>query len=110
MGKQGGASKYPEGSGAAAMAAALASMMGGMGGGGYGKAPAEKFGMQGGMQPYANTEASNNLYIKGLPGTADEAFVEQLFNQYGTVQTVKVLKKGDGPNCHAMVRFATAEE
>merc|ERR1711877_65888 len=53
----------------------------------------------------------NNLYIKGLPGTADEAFVEQLFNQYGTVQTVKVLKKDDrSPNCHALVRFATAEE
>jgi RNA recognition motif-containing protein len=110
--KQGGASAHPPGSGPAAMAAALAAMMGG-GGGGYGKAPVEKpamLGMQGVSQPYLKTEASNNLYIKGLPGTADEAFVEQLFNQYGTVQTVKVLKKGDGPNCHAMVRFATAEE
>jgi len=108
--KPGGASPYPQGSGPAAMAAALAAMMGG---GGYGKAPVEKpamLGMQGGSQPYLQTESSNNLYIKGLPGTADEAFVEQLFNQYGTVQTVKVLKKGEGPNCHALVRFASDEE
>jgi len=127
--KPGGASSYPQGSGPAAMAAALAAMMGGggygkapvekpdamaaalatmMGGGGYGKAPVEKPAMLG--MPYAKTEASNNLYVKGLPGTSDEAFVEQLFNQYGTVQTVKVLKKGEGPTCHALVRFATDEE
>jgi len=103
--KPGGASQYTPGSGPAAMAAALAAMMGG---GGYGKAPVEKPAML--SMPYAKMEAGNNLYIKGLPGTADEAFVEQLFNQYGTVQTVKVLKKGEGPNCHALVRFASDEE
>jgi len=103
--KPGGASPYPQGSGPAAMAAALAAMMGG---GGYGKAPVAKPAMFG--MPFAKTEASNNLYVKGLPGTSDEAFVEELFNQYGTVQTVKVLKKGEGPNCHALVRFASDEE
>jgi len=103
--KPGGASPYPQGSGPAAMAAALAAMMGG---GGYGKAPVAKPAMFG--MPFAKTEASNNLYVKGLPGTSDEAFVEELFNQYGTVQTVKVLKKGEGPTCHALVRFASDEE
>jgi len=102
------------GGGAAALAAGLAAAMmasGGGGKGGYGKAPAAKFGMQGGMAPYAPKKSDpDNLYIKGLPGTADEAFVEQVFNQYGTVRQVKILRKGDGPNCHAMVRFASAED
>jgi len=108
---------YASGSGAAAMAAALAAMLGGGGGGGgggYGKAPATKpaWGMGGGgMTPYdSEPQQSDNLYIKGLPGTADEAFVEQIFNQYGTVTNCRVLKKGDGPNCHAMVRFSSVEE
>merc|ERR1712083_1236732 len=77
-----------------------------------GKAPAWKSAMQGDSVPYGQQKTSDpdNLYIKGLPGTADEAFVEQVFNQYGMVRQCKVLKKGDGPNCHAMVRFASAED
>eukprot|EP00930_Biecheleria_cincta_P052884 TRINITY_DN3817_c0_g4_i1.p1 TRINITY_DN3817_c0_g4~~TRINITY_DN3817_c0_g4_i1.p1 ORF type:complete len:303 (+),score=63.97 TRINITY_DN3817_c0_g4_i1:137-1045(+) len=108
--KSGPGKLYQEGSGPAAMAAALAAMMGG--GGGYGKAPVTKPAMMGvgNTAPYAKPEASDNLYIKGLPGNSDEAFIEQLFNQYGTVRTVKVLKKGEGPNCHALVRFSSAEE
>jgi RNA recognition motif-containing protein len=109
---------------AAGVAAALMAAEGGCGGGaaggygkggGYGKAAAHgaMLGMQGSMQPYApaKTGDPDNLYIKGLPGTADEAFVEQLFNQYGTVRQCKVMKKSnDQPTCHAMVRFATAED
>jgi len=73
-------------------------------------------GQQGGMQPYAapvvnkTAAASDNLYIKGLPNTSDEAFVKQLFDQYGTVRTCKVLKKGEGDPRHALVRFGSVEE
>eukprot|EP00930_Biecheleria_cincta_P052883 TRINITY_DN3817_c0_g3_i1.p1 TRINITY_DN3817_c0_g3~~TRINITY_DN3817_c0_g3_i1.p1 ORF type:complete len:290 (+),score=60.10 TRINITY_DN3817_c0_g3_i1:64-933(+) len=108
--KSGPGKQYAEGSGPAAMAAALAAMIGR--GGGYGKAPVAKPAMMGmgNTTPYAKPEASDNLYIKGLPGNSDESFVEQLFNQYGTVLAVKVLKKTEGPTCHALVRFSSAEE
>jgi len=110
---------YNQQGGAASLAAGLAAALmaaGGGGGKGYGKAPAAKgamLGMQGSMQPYAKpakTGDPDNLYIKGLPASADEAFVEQVFNQYGTVRQCKLMKKGEGPNCHAMVRFASAED
>merc|ERR1712014_571571 len=67
----------------------------------------------GSMQSYApaKTGDPDNLYVKGLPGSADEAFVEQVFSQYGKVRQCKVMKKSnDQPTCHAMVRFASAEE
>lgn len=107
--------RFPEGSGPAALASALANTMmsgaGAMGGCGYGKAPVAKPAMLAGTQPYAKPEPSDNLYIKGIPGSADEDFVRQLFGQYGTVRTCKVLKKnGDLANCHALVRFGSAEE
>eukprot|EP00930_Biecheleria_cincta_P094513 TRINITY_DN8567_c0_g1_i1.p1 TRINITY_DN8567_c0_g1~~TRINITY_DN8567_c0_g1_i1.p1 ORF type:complete len:490 (+),score=93.10 TRINITY_DN8567_c0_g1_i1:88-1557(+) len=123
--KSGAASMYAQGSGPSAFAAALAAAISGgnsnagsfnmPGAGGYGKAPVQKamFGMQGAMQPYASNKpvgASDNLYIKGLPGNSDESFVKALFEQYGTVRTCKVLKKGEGEPCHALVRFSSVEE
>lgn len=97
----------------------------GGGGGGYGKAPVasmmSQMSQQVGMAPYVGPQAhvkiepkipgqSDNLYIKGLPANADESFCKQLFDQYGTVRTCKVLKKNEGDPRHALVRFSSVEE
>eukprot|EP00930_Biecheleria_cincta_P087640 TRINITY_DN7686_c0_g1_i1.p1 TRINITY_DN7686_c0_g1~~TRINITY_DN7686_c0_g1_i1.p1 ORF type:complete len:382 (+),score=77.33 TRINITY_DN7686_c0_g1_i1:48-1148(+) len=139
-GKAGAASGFAPGSGPAALAAALAAAVaGGCGGAagfgaaggaagfgaaggpfgiGYGKAPvASMMSQQVAMQPYMAPKIepkvpgqSDNLYIKGLPAAADESFVKQLFDQYGTVRTCKVLKKNEGDPRHALVRFSSVEE
>eukprot|EP00930_Biecheleria_cincta_P101379 TRINITY_DN93023_c0_g1_i1.p1 TRINITY_DN93023_c0_g1~~TRINITY_DN93023_c0_g1_i1.p1 ORF type:complete len:341 (-),score=49.88 TRINITY_DN93023_c0_g1_i1:53-1075(-) len=57
----------------------------------------------------SDPQPTDNLYIKGLPPTADEAFVKELFNQYSTVTTCKVLRRHPGEPCHALVRFQTVE-
>lgn len=90
--------------------------------GGYGKSPmAASLGQQVASQPYGSfpsvpgngvkkPTSSDNLYIKGLPPTSDEAFVSQLFGQYGTVRATKVLRRNPGEACHALVRFSSVEE
>jgi len=83
--------------------------------GNYGRAPMENTvvnGGKGGSQPYtkAAPEPSDNIYIKGLPPVADEAFVRELFGSYGTVTQCKVLRKNAGEPCHALVRFSSIDE
>lgn len=92
-------------------------MMGGLQGASqlYGNAAGNKMGgLQGASQPYGNTvkkpTSSDNLYVKGLPATSDESFVKQLFGQYGTVRTCKVLRRNPGDPCHSLVRFSSVEE
>jgi len=60
-------------------------------------------------------EESDNLFVKGLPGDMDEDTLRQLFSQYGTVISVKVLQGGfsDGKpsfKTNGFVRMSTVAE
>jgi len=67
----------------------------------------------------AEVEASDNLFVKGLPPGTNEDKLKEVFGQYGTVTSTKVLSqggdkgdgKGKGPGKSAgFVRMSTAEE
>jgi len=57
----------------------------------------------------ANTDSS--LHVTGLPDGCTEDQVTQIFAQYGTVKSVKVLpKRGDKPDIAAIIDMETAEQ
>jgi len=57
----------------------------------------------------ANTDSS--LHVTGLPDGVTEEQVTQIFAQYGTVKSVKVLpKRGDKPDIAAIIDMETAEQ
>eukprot|EP00930_Biecheleria_cincta_P047188 TRINITY_DN3265_c0_g1_i1.p1 TRINITY_DN3265_c0_g1~~TRINITY_DN3265_c0_g1_i1.p1 ORF type:complete len:239 (-),score=57.80 TRINITY_DN3265_c0_g1_i1:40-756(-) len=53
----------------------------------------------------------DNLYITGFPIGSSEEFVKQIFSQYGTVVSVKVLpSKSESSDAACMVRMETVEQ
>lgn len=83
--------------------------------GGYGKAEKPAWnGEKGGSQPYAAAkpppEPSDNVYVRGLPPVADDAFAKELFGQFGTVIQCKVMTRSFNEPRHALIRFASIDE
>lgn len=55
--------------------------------------------------------ASDNLYVKGLPGWSGEEEVRALFGQCGTVVSVRIMQpRPPATDAAALVRFSTMEE
>jgi cold shock CspA family protein len=73
---------------------------GGHAGYGYGK----------GGPPAAPPAAQDNLYISGLPADATDESIKQIFGQYGSITSVKVLADNGSQERVAMVRMAAAEQ
>jgi len=55
-------------------------------------------------------QASDNVFVSQLPSGLNEEQVNQLFSQYGTVTSVKIVSKPDQEGTAALVRFATEAE
>mmetsp|Transcript_9197 Transcript_9197/g.26449 ORF Transcript_9197/g.26449 Transcript_9197/m.26449 type:complete len:273 (-) Transcript_9197:60-878(-) len=53
---------------------------------------------------------SDNLYIQDMPAELDEAAVKSTFEQYGSVQSVRLFPKEGMPKMSCFVRFASMEE
>jgi len=83
---------------------------------GYGKVAggvpaAFRSGPYGGKGKFSAPEPNSNLYITGLPQAADEAFVKEIFCNYGNVIECKVLQpRSEKQTRHALVRFSTIAE
>mmetsp|Transcript_3518 Transcript_3518/g.8462 ORF Transcript_3518/g.8462 Transcript_3518/m.8462 type:complete len:461 (+) Transcript_3518:68-1450(+) len=52
---------------------------------------------------------SCNLHVAGLPDTADEDSVRQLFAAYGTVESVKVIPRKGGAPTYGFVKYQSPE-
>eukprot|EP00928_Gymnodinium_smaydae_P001146 TRINITY_DN1041_c0_g1_i1.p1 TRINITY_DN1041_c0_g1~~TRINITY_DN1041_c0_g1_i1.p1 ORF type:complete len:357 (-),score=109.62 TRINITY_DN1041_c0_g1_i1:227-1213(-) len=63
-------------------------------------------------QQHENNPPSDNLYVMGLPAGINEDFIRELFKDYGTVTSVRVMPQRGGAEAslHALVRFSTIEE
>jgi len=59
----------------------------------------------GGKKHIAHSGDESNLYVKDLPGTADELYIYKLFSPFGPLESI-VIKKGDcGTWAIAFVKF-----
>jgi len=51
-----------------------------------------------------------NLYVKDLPGTADELYVYRVFSPFGSLESINVKPSPDGSWAIAFVKYRTEEE
>merc|ERR1719160_1344778 len=78
------------------------------GGGGKGK---DKGGGKGKGGGDGGGDDAANLYIKRLPGHTTEQMLWDIFGQYGSITSVKLLPiTGGKPDAAAFVRFGTVDE
>lgn len=64
-----------------------------------------------GLIPDSTEEQTPNLYVKGLPANLSEIAISELFTNYGSVNSVRVLESnGISSMTVALIRMATVEE
>jgi len=80
----------------------------GMGGGGYGGA---SYGAPATLN-FGSGEEGSNLYIRGLPQTADDLYLYKVFAPIGAILSVKSIQNPTGQGCagYGFVKYSTTEE
>merc|ERR1712070_1193930 len=63
-----------------------------------------------GRKMIAHEGDQSNLYVKDIPGNADDLYIYKLFSPFGALESVKVKNGDDGSWAIAFVKFFTNEE